>query len=277
MNSDTQQWPADYASDMGLHIRNTFQKSDLFPSDFSSAGENELVKGYQAAVRAVVAGRISPETGNPSDPVPLHLYRFVSAFARLCRHWRRGPLTKIMYKSVVEMMWAFFKTTHEKSAILTGVLLALNYKEDWRSGSTFKVDYAIVDKDSGKMCVVFMCLEAEEGGERQVEDMKRKMVLALLAASRFNSRKQVSETIYGVLLMGPEYIVYECELEDGVVRSILENTETPDETLAVITALNSIPDGKRANFEMRSSLPIIWKDPWLELISLAFMMADYTA
>ncbi|KAI9340924.1 hypothetical protein BDR26DRAFT_861071 [Obelidium mucronatum] len=275
MNPDIQGWPESYLEDMNLHVRHASEKSEVFPSDFSnsSAMDNELMKGYQAAVRAVVSGRISPETENPSNPVPLNRSRFVGALARLCRHWRRGPLTKIMYKSVVEMIWDFFKTTHPKSAMLTGGLLALNYKEDWKSGSTFKVDYAIVDKDSGKMCMVFMCLEATEGGERQVEDMKRKMVLALLAASRYNSRKEVSETVYGVLLLGPEYIVYECKLNEVVVRSILENAETPDGTPAVITAVDSIPEEKRTNFEIRSSLFIIWEEPWLDLISMAVVMA----
>ncbi|KAJ3021694.1 UNVERIFIED_CONTAM: hypothetical protein HDU68_009506 [Siphonaria sp. JEL0065] len=172
------------------------------------------------AVYQIIAGARKREVEyDPADNETMALKASAISWHTTKKHSATDVIHPLFHK--------FFATSHQ-SRLWENKMLPLAYGEDReRLGFMAKVDYTISDEETGKICVVFFCHQfntddEEEELERDPADLRRKVVQGLFAAACHNRELDSNETVYGVLIFGPRYVIYEFWLDDEAVTCVIE-------------------------------------------------------
>ncbi|KAJ3003607.1 UNVERIFIED_CONTAM: hypothetical protein HDU68_005619, partial [Siphonaria sp. JEL0065] len=99
------------------------------------------------------------------------------------------------------------------------------------------------DEETGKVCAIFFCHQ-DSSESNDSKDLHLKMVQGL-----FNSSLDVNETVYGVLLLGPEYVIYEFSLDyDCVERLLMFDSLSDNFSTSLVNTIESIPKRRKNYF-----------------------------
>ncbi|KAJ3018303.1 UNVERIFIED_CONTAM: hypothetical protein HDU68_011232 [Siphonaria sp. JEL0065] len=293
MESPTWLWNPEFLDERNIIIFSLTFRSSLFPN--VDCSNDPLVIKYKNAIFVGAGGK---RHGLP----PPDLVYFDQNISFLLDYdpFDKEGLEWWHYNEMARMFLSFFKVSHPEAKLWTNKILTLEFGQvldrredralDREEGPITQVDYAISDEETGKICVIFFCHQfdndwedtwddefyEEERAERMPEGLGRKMVQGLFAAACHNKALNVSETVFGVLMLGPRYVIYEFSFDyDAVEEVMVGNGWVPELSSGRIWLLESIREDQMIRTSP-SSFREIWQDSLNDLVEIAFLIDSFS-